>query len=276
MNDEMNNQSSYGHSCGLGGRRVKRMLALVLLILALFLAVKTINTIKEYRFIGGGVSATNTITVSGEGEVFAVPDIAEFSFSVVEEKKTVADAQEVAAQRINSIIAFLDDADVKETDIKTTNYNVYPRYEYIRENCSGGLCPPGGERVLKGFEVSQSISVKVRDTQEAGNILAGIGERGATNISGLNFTIDDEEDLLTEARKEAIDDARKKAKQLAKDLDVKLVRVVSFSESGGQPYYPRFDFAEAAVLGKGGGGVPEIPTGENKITSNVSITYEIR
>ena len=276
MNDDINNHGSYEHHCGFGGRRVKRMLVLVLLTLAIFLAVKTINTIKEYRFIGGGVPATNTITVSGEGEVFAVPDIAEFRFSVVEEKKTVADAQEEAAQRINSIIAFLDDSDVKETDIKTTNYNVYPRYEYIRENCSGGLCPPGGERVLKGFEVSQSISVKVRDTEEAGSILAGIGERGATNISGLNFTIDDEEDLSEEARKEAIDDARKKAKQLAKDLDVKLVRVVSFSESGSQPRYKNYAFAEMAVMDAVGGGAPDIPVGENKITSNVSITYEIR
>jgi uncharacterized protein len=276
MNDDINNHSSSVTCHGLGGRRVKKMLALVLFVLAIFLVAKTINTIKEYRFIGGGVSATNTITVSGEGEVFAVPDIAEFSFSVVEEKKTVADAQEAAAQRINSIIAFLKESDVKETDIKTINYNVYPRYEYIRENCSGGFCPPGGERVLKGFEVSQSISVKVRDTQEAGNILAGIGERGATNISGLNFTIDDEEDLSQEARKKAIDDARKKAKQLAKDLNVKLVRVVNFSESGGQPYYKNYAYAEVASLDTVGGGAPEIPTGENKITSNVSITYEIR
>ena len=198
--------------------------------------------------------------------MFAVADIAEFSFSVVEEKETVTEAQEIAAQRINSILDFLDKSEVKETDIKTVNYNVHPRYEFVRES---------GERVLKGFEVSQNISVKVRDTEEAGTILSGIGERGASNVSGLNFTIDDEEDLKEEAREKAIEDARKKAKKLAKDLDVKLVRVVSFSESG--PISPRFAFAEVATLDAvGGGAVPEIPVGENKITSNVSITYEIR
>ena len=247
MNDDINDHGSHGHCCGFGGGRAKRMLSFVLFILAIFLIVITINSIKEYRFIGGGVSATNTITVSGEGEVFAVPDIAEFSFSVVEEKNTVADAQEIATQRINSIISFLEKSDIKETDIKTTNYNVYPRYEFIKENCSTEICPPGGERVLKGFEVSQSISVKVRDTGEAGGVLSGIGERGASNISGLEFTIDDEEDLLEEARKEAIEDAQKKAKQLAKDLDVKLVRVVSFSESG-RPFSPRFAFKEIATI----------------------------
>lgn len=182
MNDDINNHDLHGHHCGFGGARVKRMLSLVLFILAIFLIVITINSIKEYRFIGAGISATNTITVSGEGEVFAVPDIAEFSFSVVEEKDTVADAQEVAAQRINSIISFLKKNDIKETDIKTTNYNVNPRYEFITENCSGGVCPPRGERVLKGFEVSQSISVKVRDTGEAGDILPG--DEGERNLAG--------------------------------------------------------------------------------------------
>ena len=271
MHNETNN-----NCCSFGGRRAKKMLVLVLLVLAVFLVFKTLNTIKEYRFIGGGISETNTINVSGEGEVFAVADIAEFSFSVVEEKETVTEAQEIAAQRVNSILDFLKKSDVKETDIKTTNYNVYPRYEFVRENCSGGICPPGGERVLKGFEVSQSISVKVRDTEDAGTVLSGIGERGATNVSGLSFTIDDEDDLQEEARKIAIEDAQVKAKQLAKDLDVKLVRVVSFSEFGNSPRFKTFAVPEMAVMDSVGGGIPEIPVGENKITSNVSITYEIR
>jgi uncharacterized protein len=271
----MHNETNNHGYCGFGSGRVKKMLVLVLLVLAIFLVFKTLNTIKEYRFIGGGVSATNTISVSGEGEVFAVADIAEFSFSVVEEKDTVTEAQEVAAQKINVILGFLKDSEIKDNDIKTTNYNVYPRYDFIRKACSGGFCPPG-ERVLKGFEVSQNISVKVRDTKTAGAILAGIGERGATNISSLNFTIDDEEDLQEEARKSAIEDARKKAKQLAKDLDVKLVRVVNFSESGGSPRFKTFAVAEMATLDAVGGGIPEIPVGENKITSNVNITYEIR
>ncbi|MBT3282855.1 SIMPL domain-containing protein [bacterium] len=271
----MHNETNSNHGCGFGGGRVKRMLVIVLLVLALFLIFKTLNTIKEYRFIGGGVSATNTINVSGEGEVFAVADIAEFSFSVVEQKDTVSEAQEIAAQRVNSILDFLEKSGVEETDIKTTNYNVYPRYEFEREACSGGFCPPG-ERVLKGFEVSQSISVKVRDTGDAGTVLSGIGELGASNISGLNFTIDDEDDLQESARKIAIEDAQAKAKQLAKDLDVKLVRVVNFSEFGSSPRFKTFAVAEMASLDNAGGGIPEIPVGENKITSNVSITYEIR
>lgn len=195
---------------------------------------------------------------------------------MIEERATASEAQEQAAKKMNKILSFLKKNDVEEKDIKTTNYNVYPRYVYNREICAGGYCPPGGERELVGFEVNQTISVKVRNTDDAGGIVSGVGELGASNISGLNFTIDDEEELLKEARKKAIDEAQEKAKELAKDLGVKLVRVVSFSDFGGEPYYPRYDFAESAVLGKGGGVVPEIPVGENKIVSSVSITYEIR
>ena len=259
-------------------RRVRGTIILVLLLLSTFLFVKTISEIKEYRYIGGGVPAHNTITVQGTGEVFAVADTAEFSFSIIEEDSTVDVAQEAAAEKINTILEYLEDQDVDEKDIKTTNYSVYPRYEYTRIVCVTSPCPPSGERTLRGFEVNQSILVKVRDTDEAGKILSAVGELGATNISGLNFTIDDEEGLKKEARSEAIDNARDKAKELSKDLGIRLVRVVSFSESRGD-VYPRYAFDDAiaeASFGIGGGTSPDIPVGENKITSFVSITYEIR
>lgn len=257
--------------------RMKRTVALTLLIFAVFLITKTMTEFKEYRFIGVGVPATNTITVSGEGEVFAIPDIATFSFSVVEEKANAKGAQEVATEKINMMLRFLRDNDVEDKDIKTTGYNVYPRYEYKQKACNEFRCPPG-ERVLRGFEVNQTIQVKVRNIDNAGEILLGIGSLGVSNVSGLTFTIDDEDGLNLDARKAAINDAQQKAKELSKDLGVKLVRVVNFSESSGQPYYARFGFAEATVMDDSavGAPAPEIPIGENKIISNVSITYEIR
>ena len=258
--------------------KIKGSIVLVLLLLALFLFVKTVGEIKSYRFIGGGVPVTNTITVSGVGEVFAVPDIGSFSFSVSEEKVTVKEAQSEATRKINVALGLLRGANVEDRDIKTTAYNIYPQYTYIREICKPGFPCGGGKRELTGYNVSQTISVKIRDIDKAGEILAEIGSIGVTTVSGLNFTIDDEDELKRDARREAIDDARAKAKQLARDLGVKLIRVVSFSEGGGGPIYRGFDFAvaESAVYGSGGLEAPEIPVGENKITSNVSITYEIR
>ncbi|MBI2610590.1 SIMPL domain-containing protein [Candidatus Kaiserbacteria bacterium] len=255
----------------------RTMAATALGVLALFLLVGVVREFSELRYIGTGVPATNTITVSGEGEVFAVPDTATFSVTVQEEAVEVKDAQDVATKKVNEIIAFLKGEGIEEKDIRTADYNVYPQYDYIQTVCRDGYCPPGRQE-LRGFQVSQTLTVKVRDTEKAGNLLSGVGELGASSVSGLSFTIDDEDALKREARGQAIEDARTKAAELAKQLNVRLVRIIGFSESEGG--YPPIPYA----YGRGGDMVameakaiaPEIPVGENKIVSNVSVTYEIR
>ena len=116
-----------------------------------------------------------------------------------------------------------------------------------------------------------------RSTKKAGELLSGIGSKGATNMSGLSFTVADQTALEAEARTKAIDDARAKAEELAKELGVSVVRVVGFNESGGTPMY----YAKAMSMDSASGEAAvapsaEIAVGQNKITSNVSITYEIR
>lgn len=257
-------------------------------VLIAFVAVLTINALKENKYIGGGISSANVISVSGEGEAFAVPDIAEFSFDVVAEANTLVPAQEEVTTKMNTIIAYLKEQGIEERDIKTTNYSSNPRYEWrdATATYSSGatdavmMYPPypgNSNQVLVGYEVRHSISVKVRDTDLAGTIVTGVSELGVTNMYGPNFTVDDQDELMREARKDAIHDAEEKAEELAHDLDVKLVRIVSFSENGGG-YYPMYarmeggvayDSAEVKVA-------PEIPEGENKVNAYVTITYEIR
>ncbi|MBI2612932.1 SIMPL domain-containing protein [Candidatus Kaiserbacteria bacterium] len=256
----------------------RTMAATALGFLALFLLVLTVSALKEFRFIGSGVTATNTITVSGEGEVFAVPDLATFSVTIQEEAKEVKDAQDVATKKSNDIYAYLKGEGVEEKDIKTADYSVYPQYDYLQaSSCRDGYCPPGRQE-LRGFQVSQTLTVKVRDTEKAGDLLSGVGSLGASSVSGLSFTIDDQDALDAEARGKAIDDARSKAAELAKQLNVSLVRVVGFSENG---YYPPMPYAygmggDVAMARESKAIGPEIPVGENKIVSNVSVTYEIR
>lgn len=247
-----------------------------LAMLGVFLLVLTISSLKQYHYIGSGVSASNTITVSGDGEVFAVPDTATFSVTVQEEAKEVKAAQDVATKKGNDIKAYLKSQGIDEKDIQTTDYSVYPQYDYTGTVCSGGYCPPG-KQVLRGFQVSETLTVKVRDTQKAGDLLAGVGSKGASSVSGLNFTIDDQDALDAEARDKAIAKAKEKAEALADALGVSIVRVVGFSESESYPPMPYaygMGGASDAVMSKVA--APEIAVGQNKITSNVTITYEIR
>jgi uncharacterized protein len=253
-----------------------RVGAVALGLLALFLLAQTFKTFKEYRYVGSGVTANNVISVSGEGEVFAVPDRATFSVTVREEGKDVSDAQDKATKKSNDIIAYLKGAGVEEKDIKTINYNVNPKYEYSQGVCTQFSCPPS-KQTLVGFEVYQSLEVKVQDPKKAGELLSGVGGKGASEVSGLSFTIEDEDELKSEARAEAIADAEAKAEELAAQLGVKIVRVVGFSENegGGYPLY----YTKTALMADGRGGAeaaPELPTGENKIQSTVNVTYEIR
>ncbi len=254
----------------------RMMGATALGFLALFLLVGTIGELKGLRFIGSGVAATNTISVSGDGEVFAVPDTATFSVTIEEEAKDVKSAQDVATKKGNDIIAYLKQQGIDEKDIQTTGYSVYPQYDYTSGVCTQGYCPPG-KQLLRGFQVSQTLTVKVRDTKKAGEILSGVGSRGVSSVSGLSFTIDDQDKLEAEARDKAIAKAKDKAEVLAQSLGVRIVRVVGFSEGGGGGpiYYTKVMSMEA----RSGGEVassPEIPVGQNKITSNVTVTYEIR
>jgi uncharacterized protein len=218
-----------------------------------------------------------TITVSGEGEVLAVPDIGEFSFAVNAEADTATAAQEQSGTKINQILSYLEAQGIAEKDIKTQNYNLFPRYRWESKVCPVGSYCPGGEQVQDGFEVTQTIRVKVRETDMAGAILAGVGERGATNISGLNFTIDDPEALQAEARAKAIADAKTKAGILADQLGVQVVRLVAYSENG-SVYEPKFTartFALDASDEESFAGA-ELPVGEDSTTARVSVTYEVK
>jgi len=252
-----------------------------LVILSLFFAVKLLAEFRSYGMMGS--SESNTITLSGHGEVQAVPDIANVYFTIHKEAKTVKEAQDAVAVVETGALEFLRTKNVAEKDIQTSSSSFNPKYEYtnsprILMPCDQYGCPPNpGKSVIVGYEAYESITVKVRNTDDVGVIMQGLGGLGVTDLSGPNFSIDDEDALKAEARKKAIEDARTKAEALAEDLGVRLGRIANFSEDGG--YGGPIFYAKDAMLESSTGSVPapaQIPKGENTISSNVTVTYEIR
>ena len=260
----------FAHICH---KNIRGILMTTLVFLSLFLLASIVTEVKGWRYLGSGIVPTHTISVQGEGEIFAVPDIATFTFSVIKEGKDVETAQNSAATVLNKVIEYVKENGVEEKDIKTTSYNVYPRYTYTQRTCIEFPCPQE-ERTLVGFEINQSIHIKVRDTKKAGELLSGVGGFGVEQISSLSFTIDDEEVLKRSAQQMAIADAKEKAQALADDLGVRLVRVVNFSELG-TPMFSQFERG-SLNLQSISGEVAVIPVGENQIISRVNITYEIQ
>lgn len=241
------------------------LLCLLLTVLIVSGAVGIQNKIKEGKYTGQGLVNKNTISVSGEGKIFVKPDIGLVSISVVSESKKVAEAQQENAQKMNNIINFLkNELGILEKDLKTTNYAISPQYEY-----------PDGQRVFLGYEVRQTLEVKIRDLSKVGEVLEKAASKGANKISSLQFTVDNSEKPKSEARKLAIDNAGEKAKALSVQLGVKLGKIVNFNENLYNPVPTPYPFLKEAVGLGGGETAPQIETGENEINAYVNITYEI-
>ena len=153
-----------------------------------------------------------------------------------------------------------------DKDIKTTGYNIYPQYKYSQY---------GGQPTITGYQVNQSIEVKIRDLDKVSNILDGVISAGANIVNQLSFEIDNPDALKAEARAKAIADAKKKAGELQSQVGISLGKIVNFSENTGGYPVPIYYDAKGIGMGGGGGG-PSIHTGENEISVNVSITYQIK
>ncbi len=241
-----------------------RLMGLLLIgvILWIFVAIRT--NIKNYHYIGR--STYNTISVNGTGKVIAKPNIATINIGVMAEKGDVAAAQDENSKKMNALIAQIKNLGVEEKDIKTTNYAVYPQYDY-----------PGGKQQIRGYQVSQEAQIKIRDLAKVSAALKAATESGANQVSGISFTIDEPENLRREARDKALTNARENAEQIAKQLDVALGRVIGYNEyqnpqPGPVPYYAK------DISGIGGPAAQEAPTiqpGSNEVVVDVTVTYEI-
>ncbi|MCF7865734.1 MAG: SIMPL domain-containing protein [Candidatus Pacebacteria bacterium] len=268
-------------------------------VLTLFLVVKTMNEIKTYSTIGddASFSVQNVISVTGKSDMDVTPDITTFEWSIEADGKTSEESQSKSATINNKAIAFVKEKGIKEADIKTTGLNTYPKYETSYKNCispmsnkttvsgmtvaSPTIMPPcNTESVISGYTTSQSVRVKVRDINKnqkiVGELVAGLATVGVRVSTPVN-TIDDMDAYKRVVRDEAILKARQEAEVLAKSLGVKLVRITSFNENGGG-YYPyamdamssRSSMMEKAAV------TPDLPTGTNKVSSEVNITYQIK
>lgn len=233
-----------------------------------------LNNLSERSHPNGQVAS---ITVSGDGEVTAPPDIATVTFTIRESSRTVPGAQKLVEEKIAGVIKALEDLNVDKKDTKTTSYTVNPKYEYKSQPyCVSGYCPPANP-VLSGYEVSQTIEVKIRKIDSTGDVIGAIGNANVTEISGPLFTVDNKDKLEAQAKELAIKEAKDKAKATASALGVSLGSIIQYSDDS--PVYPVMYRAEAMTMKSLGGAQADsvsLPQGESVIKKTVSITYELR
>ncbi|MEO5646652.1 MAG: SIMPL domain-containing protein [Candidatus Paceibacterota bacterium] len=251
-----------------------RLVIIIGVLLGLFLLVATLVQVKSYKYVGSGMSASNVITVNGHGEVEKAPDTAKFSFTIQNEASDTATAQDVVSKKTDQVKKDLIAAGIEEKYITTDSYNSYPDYQYNNIKCTTAVCP--SSQTLKGYIVSQNVKVTVKDLTKAEPVAGILGKDGVTSIDGPNFGFEDSHVVSNEARDAAIADAKVQAEKLADALGVHIVRIVSFNENGGgNPVSPMAYGMKSAMMDSVAS-APSLPTGVQNVTSDVSITYEIR
>jgi uncharacterized protein YggE len=209
--------------------------------------------------VNNAETAHTGISVSGMGEVTGTPDTVEVDLGVSVLEETVDQAASTAAERAESLIAALTSNGVAEEDITTTDYSIYPEYDYS-----------GNQERLVGYRVNNTVRAKIRDLDTTGTVLdaatAAAGDEA--RVSGLRFSLEDNADLVAAAREAAWDDALAKATQLAELSGQTLGAATSITETVSIPPVPIPYATDAA-------GAERATTPIEPGTSAVTITLQV-
>ena len=205
----------------------------------------------------------NTINVTGNGKVSASPDIAYISLGVVTEDKVANTAQQNNAKAMDQIISKIKGLGIAAEDIKTVGYNIYPKYDYIKET---------GESNITGYTVNNTVQVTVRDIKKTGNVIDVASANGANITNGISFGLSDYEKYYNQALKSAVTAAKKRAETIAGALSINLKKPVTVTENGGSA--PVYNYRSYDLKADAASVATPVEAGTIEVSASVSMVYE--
>lgn len=243
--------------------------AVVIFFILLFAYTKLAGPIP-FSVTSVTTTKTDTFTVSGEGRITASPDIALVTVGVQTNGSTVKQVQDELNRKINAVSDAVKRVGVKDEDIQTSNYSVYPQYDYQ----SGLPTQAGGQRIA-GYQASSNLSIKVRNIDRTNEVIDGATAAGANQIGGISFDVDNKTKAQNQAREKAVREAKRKADDAARIAGFRLGKIVNYQESfgGGMPPVPLMARAEAD---KGVSEPTQVEPGSSEIVVTVSLSYELQ
>ena len=262
--------------------------------------------------VGAGfpTSMQQGIWVSGRGEATAVPDLAILNLGVESFGSTVAEARSDAAEAMGEVMKVVAGRNIADRDVQTKSFNIIPRYSTrtvtrcvepdkpassaettdqvvplripetptveIARPRTKGECFEERERVLIGYQVTNQLTVKLRDLDGIGELIDQVTEAGGDLIrfQGITFTIDDTKELQAQARTAAIEDLKAKANQVAALSGVKLGALINITENGGSQR-PVFESLERTFAMASAAPATSISTGELEVVVNMQALFAI-
>ena len=238
----------------------------------LFLFLWLVNYFNiSYPLTVTSKATSGDLAVVGVGKVDTAPDTASVDLGiVVNDARTIDDVTTQINKVNNAIVAGLEAIGIDKKEVKTSNYSINPNYDYTS----------GGNGRITGYNGSTTVTVKVKDTSKLPQVIEAGTKGGANQVMGTNYTIDEPENYQEQARAEAIANAKEQANKLAKELGIRLGRVVNIVEaSGGNVVYPMMYEKSAVAFDTRAGSnapVPDLQPGTQTITSTVTLYFETR
>lgn len=206
---------------------------------------------------------TSTITVQATAETELVPDIAVVSLGVSVRAATPAAARENGSEKINAILAVLDELGIAKEDIQTSQMNIWPYYNYTNNT-----------ETLAGYRMESALSITVRDIAKAGDIVDQSIAVGGNTLNGISYELSDDTAAYELLLKDAIDSARGKADIIAAAAGKTVTEVQSVVEDLGTYNYTYRVNAET-----GGADAKESATvlmsGTQTVTASVTVVFTI-
>jgi len=197
--------------------------------------------------------------------VDVAPDTATIGAGVTTDAPTATEALRQNSAEMQKVIARITSLGIAEKDIQTTGINVNARYDYDQAT---------QRQVYRGYQASNRVSVILRKLDDTGRVLDALVTAGANDISGPNFSIDDDTTAKAEARKRAVERAAAQAQSYAAMLGYDGVKVLAISESiAGNGPMPEMAKGRGIVL-QSADAAPVQP-GMVQAGVNISITYEL-
>jgi uncharacterized protein len=218
-------------------------------------------------------STPNGITVTGSGTTQLPPDQAEVSGNVETQASTANDALNQNSQTMQAVLAAVKGFGFADSDIKTNRVSVYPVFSSSNSNSPNASSTP----TIIGYKATNGVTVKVRDLSQVGDLIQGMVSAGVNDFTGVQFELQNPEQIRQMALQAAISDAQAGAQTSATALGVGLGGVLNMttqSQSAGPvPYAP--PPPSPAALREGGAAPPPIQPGPLSATANVTVTYAI-
>lgn len=204
------------------------------------------------------------ISVTGTGAAAAKPDIATVTAGVTSEAETAAQALSQNSAAMRAVLDALKQLGLADRDVQTSNFSIQPQYNRVDRRASSSDREPQ----IIGYTVTNTVVAVVRDLEKLGTVLDRIVSNGANTIGNLSFDIAEPGPVYDEARRNAVQDAKRKAGLFAEEAGVRLGRVLTINElQGGRPGRARATLAESSEV--------PIAAGENTISMSVTMTFEL-